>query len=645
VPRRTLVWLILGSVLLLGVRWLAAERLGFGDAEALYASYARHPAAGYLDHPGLIGVFARALGAGNIPSPVRAHAATAVLCTTAPPFVALVARSLGATWPGALVAAAAVMLTPMTSIGLFAMTPDLLLLYAWYAAIAMTVRAQRAMPGSLAALAWTLGVGFAAGIAFDAKVSGALLLAGLVLSYARGSARAHLRTLAPWAAMALLLIVVSPVVVLEIERGLPMVRHRLVATQRGMGPSLRNAGALVGGQLAYLTPPVLWGVWLLSRDLWRRRRDDAETWLLVCVTAASLPLLLACLFSRVAEPHWPAPIYLGLVLHFARFPDVITTRLARAGAIVAGLATAVVMAWVLLPVGPWLLPGHARYDLANDLYAWPKAMPLVRQALRESAERPAAPPMVVGSHWIVCAQVHAALPGSVLVGCNSPEKDDFDDWLPRAVWQEARVILYVTDSRLRDLDDRIPAAFHTDRIWTTEIRRGGAVVRQVRVLRLIRSAATRRCPELLDDAIGESARGPGSSEIRGDVLAARKGAAYGGVDSLGAIALPHPFEQHRAGEHRGDGVGDPTAGDVRGRAVDGLENGRRLADVRARCDPQTTDEPCRQVAQDVAEQVGRDDHVEAARVACELHRAVVDDHVAESDVRILGRYFLADLQE
>src|SRR6185503_15989138 len=47
------------SVVLLAVRLAAARVVGFGDSEALYACYALHPQPAYLDHPGLVGLFAR----------------------------------------------------------------------------------------------------------------------------------------------------------------------------------------------------------------------------------------------------------------------------------------------------------------------------------------------------------------------------------------------------------------------------------------------------------------------------------------------------------------------------------------------------------------------------------------------------------
>src|SRR5204863_3343143 len=114
------------SLVLLALRLYAAERIGFGDAEALYACYARHAQPVYLDHPGLIGVFARAVGGGDAPSPIAAHVATALLCTAAPWVAALAARAVGSSWTGAALAAGALMLAPEISVGLFGMTPDLL---------------------------------------------------------------------------------------------------------------------------------------------------------------------------------------------------------------------------------------------------------------------------------------------------------------------------------------------------------------------------------------------------------------------------------------------------------------------------------------------------------------------------------------
>jgi hypothetical protein len=478
----------LASAALLAVRLYAADRLGFGDAEALYACYALHPQAVYVDHPGLVGVIARMIGHGGAPSARAAHSVTAVVATAIPWLAALAARAAGASWSGAAIAAGCLIATPEVVIGTFGMTPDTALIVLWYAALALGAMGLRSAPGSLAALSSMLGAGFAAGLAFDAKASGALLAAGIAAALCSKRARPHVRTLGPWAALAVFAMVASPVVVDEIGRGFPMLTHRLVDTQRGAGLSLRNLGALVGGQMLYVGPPMLLGAALVMRDLWRRRQGDAVTGLIASVTLASAPLIVLTLVSRVAEPHWLAPIFLALPIALALRPTTVSPRLAASAMWFGAITIPFVHAWVLLPLGPRLLGARYqnRYDLANDLYAWRTGLPLVRRAIDDS--HGSSPPVVLGPHYTVCAQLHAGLGPSVPVGCDSLSRDDFADWLPRSTWQRAPVILYVTDDRFADQHPAFPNRA-VDGVWTAGVTRSGTVVRRIRVTRFVLTAA------------------------------------------------------------------------------------------------------------------------------------------------------------
>ena len=78
------------SLVLFAVRIFAATRVGFGDSEALYACYALSPQPAYLDHPGLVGLFARAIGHGTAPSPLDGSAGqlTSAVRVTACPTLA-----------------------------------------------------------------------------------------------------------------------------------------------------------------------------------------------------------------------------------------------------------------------------------------------------------------------------------------------------------------------------------------------------------------------------------------------------------------------------------------------------------------------------------------------------------------------------
>ncbi|MDP9000545.1 MAG: glycosyltransferase family 39 protein, partial [Myxococcota bacterium] len=425
------------SACLLGIRLYAASRVGFGDSEALYAAYALHPQPAYLDHPGLVGVVARAIGGGTAPDEQRAHVVTSIVSTLLPWGMALTCRSCGASWRRSFAAALVFALVPEVAIGLFALTPDLLLALAWTGALAAAADALRSKPGSARSAADFVAAGLLAGVAAASKATGVMLMAALVITYASRAARPHARTVAPWLGLAAGCLVLSPVVLFETHSGWPMLRHRLVDSQAGAGMSMHNAAAVFGGQLAYLSPLVVVLAWRAGRDLWRSRGDVLGTLLLACCFVPLAVLLPLCLWSRVAEPHWLAPVLLALVPAAARVPANKRAREARSSlrlvassCALSGAIVAAVYAWVLVPSLSRLVPpSDARLDIANELHGWPDALHALRDEIHQFDrlpldERPGV--AVVGPHWVICAQVDAALRGDVPVGCNTPIRDDFD---------------------------------------------------------------------------------------------------------------------------------------------------------------------------------------------------------------------------
>jgi len=437
------------SVTLLAVRLFAASRVGFGDSEALYAAYALHPQPAYLDHPGLIGVVARAIGGGTAPDPTRAHQVTSLLATAVPWAMALFCRAAGAPWRRSLITATVVALVPEMAIGLFAMTPDLLLALLWIGSLALATVALGASPGGSRASLTFAGAGLLAGAAGASKVTGLLLLPALAATYASRPARAHARTVAPWAGIAVAFVVILPVFRFEARSGWPMIVHRLTDTQGGAGLSLRNVAALVGGQLAYLSPLVAFLVVLSARAAWRGRGDAAGTLLLASSAIPAAVLVPLALWSRVAEPHWVAPAMLALGPAIARSRMPVSRRLVAASAALAGVCVAAVHAWVLVPGALRLAPPSydARLDLANELYGWPEVLDAVRDEVAAQASPGLEDVSVVGPHWVVCAQLEADLRGDVHVGCDTPIRDDFDGWWPRDRWRKAESIVWVTDDR------------------------------------------------------------------------------------------------------------------------------------------------------------------------------------------------------
>jgi hypothetical protein len=505
-PNPAVLGLFAVSLVLLALRLWAAARVGFGDSEALYASWAVHPQPAYLDHPGLVGLVARVIGEGGVPAPGLTHLVTAIVATLIPWLVFAVARVAGAQKSHAATAALVFALVPEIAVGLFALTPDLVLAPLWLGAIGLAIvglapRASEdeAAPSStrlgpnLRTAGALLGAGLLAGIGAAAKVSGLLLLASLAIVYAQAArsstdprATRAARSLWPWAGLIAGVVVIVPFFFYEAFLGWPMLRHRFVDTQAGAGIALKNLGALVGGQLLYLSPVVAVLAVLTARDLVQRRNDDVASRVLFWSFAVPIvPLTLLCVWSPVAEPHWLAPPLLALPIHAARCADraaaFVRRRLVVWAAGVAALFTVLAHLWVLVPASARLLPADVdpKVDIANELYGWPQAIESIREQMALAAT-PSDPDgrevVVVGPHWTVCAQLHAALPG-VRVGCATPIPDDFDRWLPRETWRHADNVLFVTDNRFPgDGSEQLPSLARVSQS-RVRILRGGRTAR------------------------------------------------------------------------------------------------------------------------------------------------------------------------
>src|SRR5215207_10933875 len=107
------------------------------------------------------------------------------------------------------------------------------------------------------------------------------------------------------------------------------------------------------------------------------------------------------------------------------------------------------------------------------------------------------------------------------------------------------------------------------------------------------------------------------AEVRGANQGIGQDLCDGLHDGFARLGVPEMLEHHGAGPDLAYRVRDAPAGDVGGRAVHGLEHGWELAlrvEVGGGCDPDAPRDRGSQVAQDVAEEVGGDHYVEAARV-------------------------------
>jgi hypothetical protein len=487
--------LALVTLALLPLRLWARAAIGYGDSEALYATWGAHPQLFYRDHPGLLGIFARGLaeGAGGIPTPTAIHGfSLAVLCGFPFLFFA-VCRLFQRDEPygqrRALVAAVAVAVTPELAIGLFGFTPDLVLAPLWLAALGAAGFALQRNPGETradgaAAMALACAV-----IATAAKATGGLLVLALLSGFV-ASPRWR-RSPWPWLGLATvgtpLLLVASG----ARDEFRAMLEHRFITTQASAGFSLRNAGAVVGGQLAYLTPGPLALVLLAATRLLKLRRSenadeptrDQQRLLRLAMLVPLAGLLPFSLWSRVAEPHWLAPALLAPAIFAgteAGSKALVRPSRVLAALMSAGALTVVVHLWVLVPAAAKLRPdtAEARLDIANELYGWDKAVadvPVVENAA------------YVGPHWTVCAQLAARLGGNN-VGCLGPTADDFDRWNPKESWTKKPIVVFVTDDRFPvDLSRKFPQR-NIRESHRVNVFRGGRLIRTFTITTLERSA-------------------------------------------------------------------------------------------------------------------------------------------------------------
>jgi hypothetical protein len=152
---------------------------------------------------------------------------------------------------------------------------------------------------------------------------------------------------------------------------------------------------------------------------------------------------------------------------------------------------AAVHAWVLIPAAILLAPASydPRLDLSNELQGWPEAVVAVRDEVAAASVAGSEPETndlaVVGPHWVICAQLEAALRDTIPVGCDTPVPDDFDVWWPRSRWRSAEVLVWVTDGRFGP-----PALLTHAPLRQREVRieRGGRLVRVFTITVLARRA-------------------------------------------------------------------------------------------------------------------------------------------------------------
>ena len=396
VPRVLLLLLLAHALVHAGL----GAVLGLSGDEAHYALYAAHPALSYYDHPPLVGWVQWPLVALGAPDGVlRLLPETLWLITAL--FIYAITRRLqrtgtsiqgtaaGASADAGLWAVLAYSLAPVLHVLGIGLLPDTLLMCLTAALLWQTLRlfdaAQVQRLSAWLLLGLLLGL---AGLAKYTAIFAALPVAACLIGV---HGWAVLRRPAPWLALCLAVLVVSPVFIWNAQYGWISFAYQL---HHGAGSHWQGQ-ALLTFLLAQLLlyPLLLWGVLGLRTRVAGTAALTRSQWGLLAFFALPFAVLAYLSGGGSSLPHWTAPAWVALAplagLGLARWWAAGRRRLIW---LLGGLQACFTLALyvLMLSAGPsWLqaaAPGSAEAEDLNpftDFYGWDAAGARAQQWARE----------------------------------------------------------------------------------------------------------------------------------------------------------------------------------------------------------------------------------------------------------------------
>lgn len=464
----------LGLVVVVGLLhlWLG-QQTGFGDSEAYYTAWSLRPQLSYYDHPPLLAwglALTTSLFGVNT---FGVRILPAVLVSAVAYGVSRLDREgdpRGNFWAAALLLA-----TPAFSIGGIMASPEIPLVAAWIIALMLARRVIR----SPTAWGWLL-CGVVLGVAFLAKYTALCLVPAMWVAARRVNGATLHRQPMFWAAGGVALVCVSPVLIWNIQSGFPSLTYHLWQRHGGIPFHPKNAAALLGGQLGYLSPVIAallaWTYLKYRARMNNGTATEEEKLLGAFVAPVLIPLYILCLATDEAEPHWPMMGYLPLYALSGRYlmdaGSALRARWLKWSFGVALTLQSLFFFHTLTPVIVEQLPAsyEPKYDIVNELYGW-------RQVI-DSFEARLPPGLSVrwaGAHYVMCGQIAAGLKDLDRAACVSPKRDAFDDLLDPI--EVGEWILFVSDNRYTTPVTELVSCSQTRALEEVVVYRGERAVR------------------------------------------------------------------------------------------------------------------------------------------------------------------------
>lgn len=342
-------------------------RYGWHRDELYFVTASRHLALGYVDFPPLTAWIAWLVRQLVGDSLVALRLVSLACGVGSVFFVVLIARELGATARGELIAGFAWSTTPYVLGSSSIFHPTLLDLLAWAAACYVVTRIVIRRETRL----WPL-FGAIVGVGFEAKYTMAFLAFAVVVAMLAFD-RDLLRGRGPWLAAAIAALLVVPNFVWQVEHGWPSLQF--ASSQNAQTAADTPPWAYVLDQMLFLGAALLVAV-LGVHALWRRRLR----------ALAAVPLLLFVLFLlERGRSYYPLPAYTiavaGGAVALETRPRLVTAAMAIQ---LAALALVLPIVVAVLPERAALRHGYASAGFMKDEIGWPE---LARQV--DAAARPA----------------------------------------------------------------------------------------------------------------------------------------------------------------------------------------------------------------------------------------------------------------
>ncbi len=461
------------------IRMLIASLLNLGDDEALYWTWAKHPAACYYDHPGmvawLIALSTRLLG----DTTLAVRLPTILLGAVSTGLMYALGRQLFSERVGWL-AALAFTLTPLFALGSFLVASDAPLGVFWLLTVLAVAHA------TMFRKRWLLVVaGALAGLALDSKYTAILLVisALLYLVTSRETRREFSRKELYLGAL-LAAAVFLPVFLWNENNGWDSFRFNLLGRHGAGAPTFRWFPQLLGAELLALSPLLLGALAAALLRLGSLRNSSARYRLLFWFSFPTLALFWgASPFARIL-PHWPAAGYLTLIVATAALWTGSGGRKARRWWPGAVLGTAAVFTLLLHTQAFWpVLPLPPGDDNTNHLHGWEKVVQVVRSEMR-AIEAGGGKALLFADRYQFAAQLAWNMKEPHRSFSLNTAQDQFDFWMARENLIGASGVLVWEEDW--DIKPEVLAAFrHTEDVARIPVKRRGKLVRTFHVVRCL----------------------------------------------------------------------------------------------------------------------------------------------------------------